>query len=140
MLVMVLTTTFISSAALIAVPIRVHAAAQCSQQVLKPGANCDDTKDCNPGVDGNTGVKPELTADNCGIVRYILFFTNILSALVGIVVVAVIIVAGIQYTTSAGDPQAAAAAKKRISNAILALIAFGLTYAFLQWVVPGGVL
>lgn len=107
----------------------VSAAAKCSLQVVRPGASCDETKDC---TDAN------LNQNNCGIIYYLKMFINVLSAMVGIVVIGVIIVGGIQYATSAGDPGAAAAAKKRIINALIALVMFFLTYAFLQWVVPGG--
>lgn len=65
---------------------------------------------------------------------------NILSGIVGIVVVVSIVVGGIQYTTSSGDPQKVAAAKSRIFNSVFALVAFIFTYAFLQYLVPGGVL
>jgi hypothetical protein len=81
-----------------------------------------------------------LTEGNCGIVKYLKTFINLLAGLVGVSVVAVLVFGGVQYSTSAGNPQAAAAAKKRISNAILALVTFALMYGFLQWVVPGGVL
>jgi uncharacterized ion transporter superfamily protein YfcC len=46
---------------------------------------------------------------------------------------------GIQYSTSGGNPQAASAAKKRMSNAFLALLALVFLYTFLQWIVPGGI-
>lgn len=82
----------------------------------------------------------DLSQDNCGITRYLAILINLLSGMVGVTVVCVLIVGGIQYSTSAGDPQAAAAARKRISNALLALVAFGMMYGFLQWIVPGGVL
>ena len=64
---------------------------------------------------------------------------NIFAGMVGIVVVIGIILGSIQYAASAGDPQAAAKAKGRISNAIIALIAFAFLYFFLQWIVPGGI-
>jgi hypothetical protein len=76
--------------------------------------------------------------NDCGIIRYLLIFINVLSALVGIVVVIMIIIGGIQYSTAADNPQAAIEAKKRIANAILALILYTFTFSFLQWVVPGG--
>lgn len=47
-----------------------------------------------------------------------------------------IVIGGIQYSTSAGNPQAAAAAKKRILNALIAAAAYFLIYALLQWIVP----
>jgi hypothetical protein len=57
--------------------------------------------------------------------------------LVGVVVVVVIIWAGIEYSSSGGDPNRTASAKKRIINAIIALVSFIFLWAFLQWLVPG---
>jgi uncharacterized membrane protein YsdA (DUF1294 family) len=62
------------------------------------------------------------------------------SGLVGIVVVLSIILGAIQYITSEGDPQKASKAKGRITNSILALIAFFFLYALLQFLIPGGIL
>lgn len=97
--------------------------------VSEPTAS--DETDCTDGT---------LNRDNCGIVRYLVIFINILSAMVGIVVTAVIIIGGIQYSTSGGDPSKVSAAKKRIYNGVISLLAFIFSYAFLQWIVPGGVL
>ena len=66
------------------------------------------------------------------------YAVNILGGLVGIVVTAVIVIAGIQYSTSGGNPNAAAAAKKRILNAVIALIAYMFLFIGFQWLVPGG--
>lgn len=77
---------------------------------------------------------------DCQIVTYLIAFINVLSAMVAIVVVGSIIVGGIQYTTAADDPQKVSAAKMRIYNSILAFLFFIFMYAFLQWIVPGGVL
>lgn len=63
---------------------------------------------------------------------------NILGALVGVVVVAVIVFAGIEYSSSGGDPNRTAAAKGRIINAIIALAAYMFLYIILQWLIPGG--
>ena len=78
--------------------------------------------------------------ETCGITRNIVLLINVLSATLGVVVTAVIITAGIQYSASAGNPQAAAAARQRIVNAALALLFFAGMYGFLQWIVPGGLL
>lgn len=104
--------------------------ASCSAQTTKEDASCEQVADCKDG---------DLSEANCGITRYLKILINTLSALVGVAVVAVLVIGGIQYSTSAGDPNAAAAAKKRITNAILALVLFGTMYGFLQWLVPGGV-
>lgn len=76
-------------------------------------------------------------ADNPLIQELVKIF-NLLSALVGIVVIGVIIFGGIQYSASHGDPQAVAQARKRITNAVLALIAYLFFFALLQYLIPGG--
>jgi hypothetical protein len=77
--------------------------------------------------------------DHCGILGYIIIVINVLSAIVGIVVVIMIVLGGIQYISARDNPQAVAGARERIINALLALVFYlGIT-AFLQWLVPGGI-
>lgn len=83
---------------------------------------------------------PNVSKSNCGIVAYLATFIKLLSGLVGVVVVIMIAIGGIQYSTARDNPQATAAAKQRIINAILGLIAYLFIFAFLQYIVPGGVL
>ena len=88
---------------------------------------------------------PALTACNgagsCDLVKkYIDPLIAVLAGAVGLAVTIAIVVGGIQYASSAGDPQKAAAAKGRIMNAIIALIGFFLLFAFLSWILPGGLL
>ena len=64
---------------------------------------------------------------------------NLVSGLVGIIVVISVITGGIQYSLAGGDSQKVQAAKKRILTAVSALLAFFFVYAFLQYLVPGGV-
>ena len=73
------------------------------------------------------------------IINDIQLVVNFLSAGLGVVVVAVIIVGGIQYMTAGDNPQAVSAAKQRIINGLIALMAFLLTFAFLNWLIPGGI-
>lgn len=78
--------------------------------------------------------------DCSGIInRFINPFITLISVLVGVMIVIGIVVAGIQYSASGGDPSKIAAAKKRIANALLALLAYMFLFAFLQWLVPGGI-
>jgi hypothetical protein len=81
-----------------------------------------------------------LTPDNCSIIRYLVLFINTLTAIVGIVVVIMITFRGIQFAFSRDNPQMTKAAKDGIRDAVLALIIFLFISAFLQWLVPGGVL
>lgn len=58
---------------------------------------------------------------------------------VGVVVIASVIVGGIQYITAQGEPQKQAAARGRVVNALLALLFYLFIFAILQWLVPGGI-
>lgn len=62
-----------------------------------------------------------------------------LSTGVGLLVVASIIYAGIQYSASQGNPEATVAAKGRIQNAIIGLVIYMFIYAIVQYLVPGGI-
>lgn len=64
---------------------------------------------------------------------------NFLAAGVGVIVTIMIIVGGIQYASAGPNPQAVQSAKKRITNAIIALVAFFFVYGFMQWLIPGGI-
>ncbi len=63
---------------------------------------------------------------------------RLLSDGVGIVVIASIIVAGIQFTTSRGDPQASAKAIGRVRSSVVALAIYIFAYAILNYVIPVG--
>lgn len=73
------------------------------------------------------------------IVDMLFAFVRFLSAGVGIVVIGSIIVAGIQYTTSQGDPNATAKALGRISSAATALLIYIFAAALLNFVIPAGI-
>jgi hypothetical protein len=64
---------------------------------------------------------------------------NILTALVGLVIVISMVVAGIQYQTAGDNASQVSAAKNRITMAVLSLLLFFFTYAVLQWLIPGGI-
>ncbi len=103
------------------------------------------------GDSGSTGSRSSIQSDcnyddsneldgGCKIFSYLIDLINILTALVGVVVVIMIVIGGIQYSAARDNPQAIQAAKGKITNAVLALVVFIFTSAFLQWIVPGGVL
>ncbi len=81
-----------------------------------------------------------VTTSNCLLSNYINPAINLLSGIVVLVVIGSIIMGGIQYSASAGDPQKTAKAKSRIINSILALLVYIFLYAFLQFIIPGGLL
>lgn len=79
--------------------------------------------------------------DNCGFIEKlinpaILFLT----AGVGIIVTMMIVVAGIQYSSAGSDPQKVASAKSKITNAVIALVAYIFMFGLLTWLWPGNLL
>lgn len=68
-----------------------------------------------------------------GVIRFV-------AGLVGLAVVINIIIGGLQYMTSQGDPGALTKAKNRIFNAVVSLIAFIFAATIINYLIPGGVL
>lgn len=111
---------------------------ECADNDGKDGPDENEDGTCKIPTDCEAGSGDELNAGNCAILGRLLDITNVLSGLVAVVVVMMIIVGGIQYSTAGGDPQKVAGAKHRIYNAVFAFIAYIFMFSFLQWVVPGG--
>jgi hypothetical protein len=92
---------------------------------------------------GPSGNVSQSQVDNClkksPIISRIQQIVDFLSAGVAIIVVGVILVGGIQYIIAGGNATAVTAARKRITNGVIALAAFLFMFAFLQWLIPGGV-
>lgn len=63
---------------------------------------------------------------------------RVLSAGVGLVIIGSIVVGGIQYTASRGDPGAMAKAISRIRSSITALLIYIFAAAILDFVIPAG--
>ena len=76
---------------------------------------------------------------NCGILKYVTRITNVLSGIAGLIIVSMIIIGGIQYSTAGPDPSKVQAARTKIFNALLALVFFVFGFAILQWLIPGGI-
>lgn len=65
---------------------------------------------------------------------------RLLSDGVGLIVIASLVVAGLQYTLAGGNPQSTQKAKTRIRSAITALVLYIFIYAIINYLVPGGFL
>jgi hypothetical protein len=92
--------------------------------------NCENT---------TTSVAIRKCVQNNQLIKDVQTIINVLSIGVGLIVVAMIIVGGIQYIAAGDNPSATASAKQRIVNALVALVAYILLFALIQWLVPGGV-
>lgn len=82
------------------------------------------------------------TVDNCNLTKKYLnpIINKLLAPLALLAVIVGVIWGSIEYTTSGGDPQRVASAKGHIQKALIALLAFIFLYAFLQWLLPGGLI
>ena len=114
----------------------------CSDLTSEP------TKTNGTGSNNNTSGRQVIDADckaeilnkeNCNIIKYLVNGINFLSALAGMAIIGSIMIAGYQYMTARDNSGQVEAAKKRILWAMIALGVFIFMYAFLNWVVPGGV-
>ena len=108
---------------------------------LSTGATCPSDQEplqgnnfscCPKGYNNN--------ATQCLFAKYINPVINLLSILVGLLIVVGLVVGGIQIETSAGDPQKAAAGRSLIGKVLVGLLVYLLLYAFLQFIVPGGII
>jgi hypothetical protein len=82
---------------------------------------------------------PPCSEDGCDLIAtYVNPLINLLSAVFGLIAVASLIMGGIQYTASEGDPQKISKAKSRLTNTVIAVFAYAVLYGFLQFLVPGG--
>lgn len=81
-----------------------------------------------------------LSRANCGIINLLVIGINFLSAVAGIAIIASLMIAGFQYMTAQDDSGKIQKAKSRIIQTLVALTLFIFMYAFLNYLVPGGVI
>jgi len=100
------------------------------------------TQKCCGGVEtgvlgcAQTGGSGEV--ENSGLWGILLIVINILTAGVGVVAVGGIVYASILYTSAGGNQEQLKKAYKIITDIVIGVIAFGLMYAGLNFLIPGG--
>ncbi len=99
-----------------------------------------DTAACGKSVKSCCKVTSTGATRDCGFIKQINTFISFLSVIVGIACAFGIIIGGIEYSMSGGDPKKAASGKDHITKAVIAVVLFGFLYTFLQFIVPGGFL
>lgn len=88
-----------------------------------------DADDCKDGLEGD-----------CKLVDLVVMITNVLSGLAALVIVAMIVWGGIQYSMAGADPSKVQAARQKIMNAVIALLLLVFGFSVIQWLVPGGLI
>lgn len=91
---------------------------------------------------GTTMAASTCTSKDCEklYTKYLNPLVKLLGGAVGVVVVLMIVIGGVQYSSAGSDPQQVAEARKKITNAVFALFAYIFLFAFLNWAVPGGII
>lgn len=84
--------------------------------------------------------KDKATAQESGVMMMLVWALNILTAIVGVVAVGAIVYAGILYTSAGGGNEQVVKAKKIITDVVIGIIAYGVMYLALNWLIPGGVI
>lgn len=100
-----------------------------------PNLDNEQIKSCEACKKGD----PNCLENNQIVKRVINPIVKVLSGLVALVIAGSIIYGGIQYSAAGDRADALQAAKKRITNSIIALAVFLLIFTILQWLIPGGI-
>ena len=124
------------------------AAATCTPGPSNPSCICE-SQGCDDGKATKTAPKcgnaspnasrSDQLKQNCIVVEVINPIVKVFGAIVGIVIVGTIIFGGIEYSIAGDNAESVTKAKKRITNGVIALAVFLFAFAFLQWLVPGGI-
>ena len=90
--------------------------------------NCDNIK-----VD-----KTGKNIENTGLWSILLLTINILTAGIGVLAVAGIVYGSILYTSAGDSSEKVSKAREVIRNVVIGILAYALMYAFLNFIIPGG--
>lgn len=108
-----------------------------NQSVMAQGNNGCETDtaiiacpDRDPAGDG---------IENSGIWSVLILIINILTGLVGVAALGGIIYGAILYTSAGGSVEQTKKAMGIITNVVIGIIAYGLMYVGLNFLIPGGV-
>lgn len=118
----------------------------CQTDANGAQVNPDPTKPCIPDPNklqstSDAAAKTCDGGDCSGLIeKYVNPLIKGLSAIFGVAAAVSLAVGGTQYSSAGGDPSKVAAARKRIANTILAVLAYLFMLAFLQWLIPGGII
>ena len=103
------------------------------------GANLTSCQTCDNGKASPTDADIKNCLNHNKIIQDLQTIVDFLSAAVALVVIGSLIFGGIQYSLAGDQAEMVTKAKKRITNSAVAMAAFLLMFAFIQWLIPGGI-
>lgn len=106
--------------------------ASASAADLYNGVDCSQTKVSESAVckDKNPGSNPIAGSDGL-----LLKITKIIATIAGMAAIILIIIGGLRYVTSGGDPESARKARNTILNALIGLVVIAISAALITFVV-----
>lgn len=113
----------------------VVSAAKCGNVELKTGQSC-----CGGAVTSVISCNELGGADvkDSGVWSLLLLTINILTAGIGVAAVGGILYGSIMYASAGGSAEQVKKAKGIIANVVIGIVAYALMYAFLNFLIPGG--
>ena len=87
-------------------------------------------------IGGGSGVD---VTDGQGIYDILRLIVTILTYGLGVAATIGVVIAGVMYLTAKDSPDKVAAAKKRLIEVVIGLVAWAVMAAVLNWLIPGGV-
>lgn len=101
---------------------------------LATPAPVESVQECTPSkTDPNSCLK-----DN-GIYLWLEYFINLFVIIVVVGSAVMIAYAGVEYVTSAGNPERVKSSRDKIRSVIIGMLTLVFLSAFLEWLIPGGV-
>lgn len=102
--------------------------------VMAPTAVMAETIDTNIIGGGSVDV-----SDGNGIYDILRLIVTILTYGLGVAATIGVVIAGVMYLTAKDSPDKVAAAKKRLIEVVIGLVAWAVMAAVLNWLIPGGI-
>lgn len=100
---------------------------------LPLGADEPESQACEGGGD-------DCDINNLSLVRRLNWLVNFLALIVLPIITIMMVIAGIQYSSSQGNPQGQQAAKNKLKNLVVSVVAFIFIWTLLEWLIPGGII
>ncbi|MFI5240320.1 MAG: pilin [Candidatus Saccharimonadia bacterium] len=113
-----------------------------SSSVTSPNQACTSSSGspCCDSVGLGIAVGCVSTTNGNPIYDYLRALIQFISGIFGLVAVLMIVIAGFQYMTSGGNPDALKKSKSRLANVIISVVLFALMFGILNYLIPGGVI
>lgn len=82
--------------------------------------------------------KPAIISCETDVNDLLLLVINILTAGIGVAAVAGVVYGSVLYTSASGNAEQVKKARSMITNVVIGIVAYALMYAFLNFIIPGG--